>query len=98
MRRGGETNTVMMSKCEFIPVWEFHDGRKVREWETVDAIAKFYHTHSSSIKALIYTGNPLPTIAYPAITFDLDPDSPWDLVEVGDSEDIRAKYIFVRRS
>ena len=81
-----------------LSIWEFHDGVKVREWDNVDSIAKNYHTHAASIKALIYTGNPLPSVSRPSITFDLDPESDWDLVLNPEANNLRGLYIFKRNT
>ena len=85
-----------MNKNSFtgaITVLEFHDGKLHREWDGPEECAKAYHVHPSVIKELICNGTPLPSSASPCITFDLDPESPFD-IEISPTATKHKRYRF----
>lgn len=68
-------------KGEIVKVMEFHNGALTACWDSVTTCAKEHHTHDNTIKALILSGDPLPSSPRGnPITFDIDPNSPYDII------------------
>lgn len=82
-----------------VPIVELHNGKLHKTWSGPEEAARHHHVHPSTIKELIYYGNPLPSSSDPLITFDLDDSCAYDIVKVEpDDGDRRKMYRVVRVS
>lgn len=82
-----------------VPIFEYHNGDLKHVWSGPEEAARFHHVHPSTIKELIFYGNPLPSSSNPLITFDLENSCKYDIIKVDPEDgDRRKTYRVVRVS